>query len=122
MRIARVVAYLSAWTLAGCVTSLTLPVAVITPTGDVLRGENHVTLSKGEFTVTGIVSGKPLQCYGTYDPLAQGPTISIAATCSDGRKGIGRALRDSATSGSGKIELNDGTVATFVYGAAASGI
>jgi len=37
-------------------------------------------------------------------------------------KGIRRALRHGATSGSGKIEMNDGTVATFVYDAAASGI
>jgi hypothetical protein len=97
-------------------------VAVITPSGDVLRGINTFSMVQGEFTVSGTESGKPLQCHGSYDPTPHGPTISIAAACSGGRRGIGRALRDGPVSGSGKIKMNDGTEATFVCGAAASGI
>jgi len=102
--------------LAGC--SATLPVAVIAPDGSVLRGLNTFSLGSGTFSV----SKASLECHGSYDATAHGPTISIAAICSDGRRGIGRAVRDGPFSGSGKITMTDGSVATFVYGAAAEGL
>jgi hypothetical protein len=98
--------------------SVTGPVAVITPRGDVLRGTTTSTLSGGDFTV----SNGSLQCHGNFDPAPGSRTVSVAASCSDGRVGIGRAVRDSPLSGIGKIQMNDGTEATFVFGAAASGI
>ena len=116
----RLIVLLSGFSLAAC--SVSVPVAVITSSGDVLHGVNNASLSTGEFDVSGNVRGKPITCHGSYDPSAHGPTISVTTTCSDGRKGIGRAVRDSLTSGSGKIQMNDGTEALFVYGAAAGGI
>ena len=76
--------------LSGC--AATLPGAVITPDGHILRGENFVSLSAGAFSVT---DGR-LTCAGFYNPLSQSQTITVAVTCSDGRTGIAIATRDTA--------------------------
>jgi hypothetical protein len=102
--------------VSGC--AVTGPVAVITPTGEILRGTTTSSLAGGDFAVAGVT----LRCSGTFDPSPGSPTVSVTAKCSDGRVGIGRALRDGARSGSGKIRMNDGSEASFVFGAAASGI
>jgi len=39
--------------------------------------------------------------------------------CTDGRRGIVTAPRDSALSGDGKVRLSDGTEADFIFGEAA---
>ena len=101
-----------------CLTacSTTIPVAVIGQDGRILRGTNHISIGEGSFSVT---DGK-LTCGGSYDPLQQSETISMPVTCSDGRKGIVRAVRDTSLSGSGTVTLNDGYKADFLFGKAAS--
>lgn len=105
--------WLMALLLAGCAT--TVPVAVIGQDGRILTGTNTASLSGGSFSVT---DGK-LTCSGSYDPFQQSQTISMPVLCSDGRKGIVRATRDTATSGSGTVRLNDGYQGDFVFGSAA---
>jgi hypothetical protein len=99
--------------LSGCAT--TFPGAVIAPNGQILRGENFVTFSAGTFSVT---DGR-LTCAGSYNPLSQSQTITVAVRCSDGRTGIATATRDTATSGGGKVTFSDSLEWTFVFGEAA---
>jgi hypothetical protein len=61
MRVLGIVALGAA--LGGC--SVTVPVAVITAKGQVLRGATTASLTEGTFQAT---DGK-LTCSGTYDPL-----------------------------------------------------
>lgn len=100
-----------------CGCSASGPVAVIAPGGQVLRGMTTSSLAGGDFTV----SAPGLSCTGQFDPAPGSRTVSITARCTDGRVGIGRALRDSPQSGSGTITMNDGSEAKFVFGAAAAG-
>jgi hypothetical protein len=102
--------------LASC--AMTVPVAVITHDGHILRGENEASLAAGTFTVT---DGK-LTCTGSYNPLNESRTITVTVSCSDGRTGIAIATRDSAISGGGKVTLSDGSEATFIFGPAANKI
>ena len=100
--------------LFGCANSLSIPVAVIAD-GHIMRGENTINGVDASFSVT---DGK-LTCVGSYNPLNNSPTITIAVTCNDGRKGIAIATRDSPVSGGGKVTLSDGKEGTFVFGDAA---
>lgn len=100
--------------LSACAT--TVPVAVIGQDGRVLKGTSSASLAEGSFQVS---DGK-LTCGGSYDPLQDSATISMPVTCSDGRKGIVRAVRDTYTSGSGTVTLNDGYKAEFLFGKAAA--
>lgn len=95
--------------------SSTIPVAVIGNDGRILTGSNTFSLTDGSFSVT---DGK-LTCSGSYDPLQQSQTITMPVVCNDGRKGIVRTTRDTATSGSGTFRLNDGYGGDFVFGRAA---
>jgi len=100
--------------LTGC--SVTVPVAVVTARGEVLTGSNRAPVfGAGTFEV----GNARLQCTGQYDPAPGSQTVAIAARCSDGTAGVGQAVRDSALSGGGKIQMSDGTEARFVFGAAA---
>lgn len=94
---------------------VTIPVAVIGQDGKVLTGTNTVSMDEASFTVT---NGK-LTCGGSYRPDLRSITISMPVSCSDGRKGIVRATRDSILSGSGTVRLNDGYTADFLFGTAA---
>ena len=95
--------------------SMTVPVAVISSKGQILRGENTVSLAGGSFSVT---DGK-LTCAGSYDAFNHSQTIIVTLVCNDGRTGIAIATRDGPTSGGGKVTLSDGTDGTFIYGEAA---
>jgi|SRR5260221_4047126 len=108
--------------LAGC--TVKEPVAVIAPDGEILRGTASSMFVYEEFAVRDdfAVRGRALECRGLFDRALENPTVSITAGCSDGRSGLGRAFRDNAASGSGKIQLNDGSEARFLYGEAARGI
>lgn len=100
--------------LCGC--SVTRPVAVVGLNGSILRGSATATLQGGSFSVTDGI----LTCAGTYNSLDQSPTISIPVQCSDGRKGIIVAHREpDGLNGSGRVQLDDGTQASFVFGDAA---
>jgi len=78
-------------------------------------------MSGGSFVVTGKLKGKEAKCAGTYDALDTSITISMAVNCSDGRKGFVIATRQAnGVDGSGRVRLNDGTEADFVFGKAAA--
>lgn len=111
-------ALLAAIGLAGC--AITEPVVVIGKNGDIMKGEANATLSGGTFKASGKVGGKPLTCSGSYDSLDQSPTITMPVLCSDGRKGFVVATRQmNGLDGFGKVHLNDGLEADFVFGKAA---
>lgn len=100
---------------------MTIPVAVISENGDIMRGTNTVELSGGSFQVTGLVNGKELTCAGSYNSWNQSVTISMLVQCSDGRKGIVISTREAnGVDGSGRVRLNDGFEADFVFGKAAA--
>jgi hypothetical protein len=96
--------------LSAC--SITAPVAVVRSKGEVLKGTATSTLTSGTFEVT---NGQ-LNCAGNYDPSSGSRSVSLAVKCSDGRAGVGQAIRDTAVSGSGIVNMNDGTKATFIFG------
>lgn len=101
--------------LAGC--SVTQPVAVITKSGQVLRGTTTASLAGGSFQATDGL----LTCSGTYNAMTASPTLSVKVLCSDGRTGFAIVQRDAGgQSGSGRVRLNDGTEADFVFGSAAA--
>jgi hypothetical protein len=103
--------------LAAC--SVTVPVAVVPKSGPVMRGTATGSLGGGSFTVT---DGK-LTCSGEYDALDSSPTIQMPTTCSDGRKGLVTATRDSnMTDGRGVVRLQDGFEAQFMFGKYAQGV
>lgn len=105
--------------ISGC--AMTVPVAVISSGGDVMRGTATAALSGGSFQVSGTYNGKPLNCAGTYDSMNTSVTISMPVQCSDGRKGIVIATREAnGIDGSGRVRLEDGTEADFVFGKAAA--
>ncbi|WP_026222860.1 hypothetical protein [Methylocystis rosea] len=99
--------------LSACAT--TIPVAVITHDGHILRGENTVSMASGTFSV----SDGRLTCTGSYNPLNESRTITVTVTCNDGRTGIAIATRDTPMSGGGKVTLSDGSEGTFIFGDAA---
>lgn len=109
-----VLAVVLAVSLAGC--SVTEPVVVIGKNGQILRGTATADLSGGRFNVT---DGK-LTCAGSYDGYDTSTTISMPVHCNDGRKGMVIATRDAGgRSGSGRVRLDDGMDADFIFGPAA---
>lgn len=110
----RAILLLSA-SLACSACAVTVPVAVISAKGQILRGENTASLSGGSFSAT---DGN-LTCSGTYDAMNRSRTITVTLVCNDGRTGIAIATRDGPTSGGGKVTLSDGTEGTFIFGDAA---
>ncbi len=114
-----VVVAASAISLASC--AMTVPVAVISGKGDVMRGTSTAAMSGGSFQVAGKLNGKTVKCSGTYDAFDTSVTISMPVRCSDGRKGFVIATRQaSGIDGSGRVRLTDGTEADFVFGRAAA--
>jgi hypothetical protein len=95
--------------------SVTQPVAVISSSGQVLRGTATSEMSGGTFEVT---DGK-LTCAGNYD-VSGGLTLSAPVKCNDGRTGLAIIQRDrGGMTGSGRVRLSDGTDADLVFGPAA---
>jgi hypothetical protein len=76
-------------------------------------------LSGGAFTL----SSGTLTCNGDYDSLDMSRTISLPIQCSDGRRGIVSATRDTSSSpfGTGTVRLSDGNIGTFTFGPGARG-
>lgn len=104
-------------TLGAC--STTVPVAVVGQRGETLKGTATTSMiSGGDFEAT---DGR-LTCTGSFDSSPRSPTVSVAVRCSDGRTGVGRAVRDTALAGSGKIQMNDGSTATFIFGSGAAAL
>jgi hypothetical protein len=100
--------------VGGC--AVTAPVAVIGPRGEILKGTATSTMTSGTVEAT---NGK-LTCAGNFDPAPGSRSVTVAVKCSDGRVGIGTALRETKTSGRGIIVLNDGSRAQFIFGAGAA--
>src|SRR4051812_24972491 len=98
--------------LAGCTVSG--PVAVVASDGELLRGTATSILVANELSggEKFAVRGRARECRGQSDPALGSPAVSIIIGCSDGRSGIGRAFRENAVSGSGKIQMNDGSEAS----------
>jgi len=91
----------------------TYPVAVIDNNGKIMRGTSTASFEGGYF----LVSDGNVKCTGTYDPYTSSLTISGVVHCSDGRKGIFSATRNNRlNAGSGRVRLNDGTEADFIFG------
>lgn len=105
--------------LTGC--AITVPVAVISGKGEVMKGTATATMSGGSFKASGKLSGKETTCAGTYDSWDTSVTITMPVNCNDGRKGFVIATRQAnGIDGSGRVRLNDGTEADFVFGRAAA--
>jgi hypothetical protein len=103
--------------IAAC--SITQPLVVLAPHGQILRGQVTASLNGGIFEAT---DGR-LACNGTYDSLTTGVTVSFAVRCNDGRIGVGTAYRDAGgQSGTGTIKLSDGSEARFMFGIHARGV
>ena len=106
-------------TLCACET--TVPVAVIGENGETMRGTATAALSGGSFQVSGTLKGIPTTCSGSYNALDTSVTISMPVLCNDGRKGFVIATRQAnGIDGSGRVRLEDGTEADFVFGRAAA--
>lgn len=109
----------AALALSAC--AIKVPVAVIGDKGNVMRGTATATMAGGSFQVAGKLHGKEETCAGHYDSLSNSITITMAVTCSNGQKGIVIATRESnGINGSGRVRLEDGTEADFVFGTAAA--
>ncbi len=105
----------------GC--TITRPVVVIGDNGEMLRGSATASMSGGSFEVSGVWKGKTLKCAGSYNSLDTSVTISMPVHCNDGRKGIVIATRQAnGIDGSGRVRLNDGTEADFIFGSAAEAL
>jgi hypothetical protein len=102
---------------AGC--SVTVPVAIVTSRGETLHGTATSDLfAGGSFEA----ASDRVHCTGNFDVSSGSQTVSLAAHCSDGATGIGQAVRDTPSAGSGRIQMNDGTQARFIFGRGAAGI
>jgi hypothetical protein len=96
--------------------TVTAPVAVISADGQVMRGTATANLQGGSFRVDG--GGRT--CAGSYNGMDSSPTLSVPVHCSDGKKGIAIITRDPCLcSGSGRIRMQDGSEADFIFGKAA---
>jgi hypothetical protein len=94
----------------------TEPVVVVRQGGELMTGVNTV----GWFSASFSVSDGRLSCSGQYNPFITSKMIKIGTACSDGRRGLVTAERESTgTSGSGMVELDDGTRAAFFFGPSA---
>jgi hypothetical protein len=97
--------------VGGCAS--TLPVALITSDWQVMRGTVTASLQGGSFQV----AGHGRMCAGSYDSLNHSPTISMPVQCSDGKRGMVIVNRDpSGMSGNGRVRMQDGSEADFVFG------
>src|SRR5476651_794862 len=114
MRAMLVVLCASAW-LVGC--TATQPVVVIGTNGQVMRGTATAGRSGDSFTVT---DGK-LTCGGSSNSMSLEPKITMQALCSDGRRGIVTATRDSSgQSVIGTLRMEDGTSGQYIFGPVAA--
>jgi len=100
--------------LASC-GSFTLPASVQLADGTVMVGTTTAAMSGGTFEVA--TPDKSVTCSGTYDALDMTPTISVPVTCTNGLYGTAVVTRDpSGTSGSGYVNVSDGTVGRVAFG------
>ena len=93
--------------------SVTAPVAAISESGEIMRGQATAILEEGAY----FVSDGQVTCTDSRNPLDGSLTIPLSILCDDGRTGIGSATRTaSATFGSGQFSMSDGSQWRFVFG------
>jgi hypothetical protein len=94
--------------------SVSQPITAISERGEIYRGTATASFTEGG---SFILSRGDIRCSGSYDALSQSPTLSFPIVCTDGRKGLGTAIRETnGVSGSGTIRMSDGEDWTFVFG------
>ena len=107
-----------AWLLCLSLTACTAsaPVAVIGENGEIMRGTTSASMLGGEFKV----SNGARTCSGNYNIQHGSQNITVNILCNDGHKGLAFVTRDKGgRSGSGRVRMDDGTEADFVFGKAA---
>ena len=103
----------SALLLTAC-GSITVPVSGKMEDGTAFAGKATASLSGGTFEA---IAPNGIYCTGTYDALSSKPTITMTATCKDGRTAnIVSTRNKDMVSGNGTIVLSDGTKGTFNFG------
>ncbi len=91
------------------------PLVLVMPSGAVLRGSASTMLFKGTFYAT---DGK-VTCSGPFTPSSG--RVEVRASCSDRQRGEGSGAETSGDSGKGRLTMDNGKTATFVFGDAAKG-
>ncbi|WP_299366856.1 hypothetical protein [uncultured Tateyamaria sp.] len=103
--------------VAAC--DLAYPVTVIGENGMTFRGSATDTfLHGGSFHAT---NGTAV-CSGTYDKFADISSVSFPVVCNNGLRGVGTAVFQSASTGSGFVTMSDGSRWQFIFGQGALAI
>jgi len=92
-----------------------VPVAIVLPQNQVLRGNAATRIGRGTFEAH---DGR-VTCSGSFNPGVIDSGVTVFFTCSNARRGTGTIEPDASDSGRAAIRLNDGSEAVFVYGDAA---
>lgn len=102
-------------TLSGC-GSITVPVSGQLETGTTFTGRATANMN-GEGTFEAVAVEGGLHCSGTYNAYDRSRTLTVPATCEDGRTATIVANRNKdLMGGRGTIVLSDGTTGTFIFG------
>jgi len=110
-------AIISVGTVICASCAITEPVVVVGQGGEIYRGMTTAALTGGSF---GVTNGK-VTCSGTFNDYDLSPTITIPATCTDGRTAVITATREAnGLSGMGTIAVSDGSTWTFGFGSDAA--
>ena len=102
--------------VAGCATTVSLPVVGQLSNGATAQGNVAVDLSTGEgsfemFTLAG------LSCKGKYDGNNRSPTIRVPVLCNNGQHGVVIATRDATgVAGTAVAQLQNGVSGRFIFG------
>ena len=102
---------LSVFALAAC--DVTHPVAVVGPAQTVYRGSATATFLEGGWFQ---VSNGNNSCSGRYRPASETRVVTFPVTCSNGLRGVGKAIYETPRAGGGEIVMQDGTRWQFIFG------
>ena len=107
----------TAFGLSAC--DVAYPVAAIGENGMIFRGTaSNTFLEGGSFHAT---NGKSA-CVGRYTQAQDMQQASFPVNCNNGLTGIGTAVFETATSGSGQVLMSDGSKWRFLFGRQAARI
>lgn len=89
------------------------PVTVVGQDGMTFRGSaTNTFLEGGSFHAT---NGKSV-CVGRYTQHMDIKRVSFPVTCNNGLRGVGTAFFETATHGSGFVNMSDGSKWQFIFG------